>query len=66
VARRLLAPPAVRLASREGYERILTIVAEENERSVRLITHAGFTRVAGLDGDYALYRAAAPASEDSS
>jgi L-amino acid N-acyltransferase YncA len=55
-----------RLASREGYERILTIVAEENEKSVRLITRAGFTRVTQLDGDYALYQAAAPAPEDAS
>ena len=52
------------LASREGYERILTIVAEENEKSVRLIIRAGFTRATLLDGDYALYQAAAPASED--
>jgi hypothetical protein len=29
-----------RLASREGYERVLAIASEQNERSVRLITRA--------------------------
>ena len=55
-----------RLVTREGYERVLAIVAEQNEKSVRLITRAGFTRVTLLDGDYALYQAAAPATEDAS
>ena len=55
-----------RLAGREGYGRVIAIVAEQNERSVRLITRAGFTRVTQLDGDYALYQADLPAPEDAS
>ena len=55
-----------RLVTREGYERVLAIVAEQNEKSVRLITRAGFTSVTLLDGDYALYQAAVPATEDAS
>jgi GNAT superfamily N-acetyltransferase len=53
-----------RLASREGYRRVLAIASEQNEKSVRLITRAGFTRVTPLDGDYVLYQAAVPATED--
>ena len=56
----------VRFAAREGYERIVGIAAEQNTKSVRLITGAGFTRVTQLDGDYALYRAVLPAIEDPS
>ena len=56
----------VRLVGGKGYERILAIVAEENEKSVRLITRAGFTRVTLLDGDYSLYQAAVSATEDAS
>jgi L-amino acid N-acyltransferase YncA len=48
------------LASRQGYERMLAIVAKKNEKSVRLITRAGFTHVTLLDGDYALYQATVP------
>jgi RimJ/RimL family protein N-acetyltransferase len=36
---------------------MLAMAAEQNEKSVRLITRAGFVRVARLDGDYALYHA---------
>jgi ribosomal protein S18 acetylase RimI-like enzyme len=51
------------LAARDGYERILAIAAEQNEKSVRLITRAGFSPVTRLDGDYTLYQAALPKTE---
>lgn len=46
-----------RLAAREGYERIVAMAADQNKRSVRLITRAGFVEVTRVDGDYALYTA---------
>lgn len=52
-----------RLAVRDGYERILAIAAEQNEKSVRLLTRAGFSPVTRLDGDYTLYQAALPKTE---
>ncbi len=45
------------LAAQDGYQRILAIAAEQNKKSVRLITRAGFSPVARLDGDYSLYQA---------
>jgi len=51
------------LAAREGYERIVAMAAEQNTKSVRLITRAGFSRVAPLDGDYVLYQAVLPVVE---
>ena len=45
------------LAAREGYERIVAMAADQNEKSVRLITRAGFVPVKRLDGDYTLYQA---------
>jgi hypothetical protein len=48
----------IRFAGREGYEQILAVAAEQNTKSVRLITLAGFARLTLLDGDYALYQAA--------
>jgi hypothetical protein len=47
-------------AAREGYERILAMAAEQNTKSVRLITRAGFLRVSELDGDYVLYQTTLP------
>jgi hypothetical protein len=47
----------LRFAAREGYQRILAMAAEQNTKSVRLITGAGFIRVTQLDGDYILYQA---------
>lgn len=45
----------IRLAAREGYERIVTMAADQNKKSVRLITRAGFVKAMRVDGDYALY-----------
>jgi hypothetical protein len=56
----------VRFAAREGYERVIAIAADQNKKSVRLITRAGFARVTQLDGDYALYQAVLPALETQS
>jgi len=56
----------VRFAGREGYERIIAIAADQNKKSVRLITRAGFARVTQLDGDYVLYQAVLPVLEDAS
>lgn len=53
----------VRFAAREGYARAIAIAADQNKKSVRLITRAGFARVTELDGDYALYQAVLPALE---
>jgi hypothetical protein len=50
----------VGLATRHGYERIIAMAAQQNARSVRLITRAGFAPVTRLDGDYTLYQAALP------
>jgi RimJ/RimL family protein N-acetyltransferase len=50
----------VRFAAREDYQRIVAIAAEQNTKSVRLITRAGFARVTQLDGDYVLYQATLP------
>ncbi|MGH2834158.1 MAG: hypothetical protein ACRDK2_15410 [Solirubrobacteraceae bacterium] len=47
-------------AAGEGYERILAMAAEQNTKSVRLITRAGFVRVTGLNGDYVLYQISLP------
>jgi hypothetical protein len=47
----------LRFAIRESYQRIIAMAAEQNTKSVRLITGAGFTRVTKLDGDYILYQA---------
>ncbi len=49
--------------AQDGYERIIAIVAEQNEKSIRLITRSGFSAVARLDSDYTLYQAALPAPE---
>ncbi len=46
-----------RFAAREGYERIVAMAANQNEKSVRLITRAGFVATRKLDGDYTLYAA---------
>ncbi len=56
----------LRFAAREGYQRILAMAAEQNTKSVRLITRAGFTSVTQLDGDYVLYQAALPSIDDAS
>ncbi len=56
----------LRFAAREGYRRIIAMAAEQNTKSVRLITRAGFVRVTQLDGDYVLYQAALPAIKDAS
>jgi hypothetical protein len=53
----------VRLATRESYERIVAIATEQNTKSVRLVTRAGFARVTQLDGDYTLYHAVLPVIE---
>ncbi len=52
------------LAAQDGYERILAIAAEQNKKSVRLITRAGFSPVTRLDGDYTLYQATLPETEN--
>jgi hypothetical protein len=52
------------LAARDGYRRILAMAAEQNTKSVRLITRAGFTRVTELGGDYILYQATLPTIDD--
>lgn len=49
-----------RYAAAEGYERVVAMVADANERSLRLIEHAGFTRLTAADHDYSLYQAALP------
>jgi L-amino acid N-acyltransferase YncA len=49
-----------RLAAHDGYKRILAMAAEQNQKSVRLITRAGFSLVTRLDGDYTLYQATLP------
>ncbi len=49
-------------AAQDGYERMIAIVAEQNEKSIRLITGSGFSAVARLDSDYTLYQAALPES----
>lgn len=54
------------LAAREGYERIVAMAAEQNTKSVRLITRAGFVKATRVDGDYVLFRAVLPAIEDPS
>lgn len=56
----------VRFAAREGYERIIAIAANQNKKSLRLITRAGLARVTELDGDYVLYQAVLPTLEDAS
>ncbi len=47
-------------AAQDGYERMIAIVAEQNEKSIRLITGSGFSAVTQLDSDYTLYQAALP------
>jgi GNAT superfamily N-acetyltransferase len=54
----------LRFAARDGYQRMLAMAAEQNTKSLRLITRARFVRVTQLDGDYILYQAALPAIED--
>lgn len=56
----------LRFAAREGYQRILAMAAEQNTKSVRLITRAGFSRVTQLHGDYVLCQAALPSIDDAS
>jgi hypothetical protein len=54
------------LAAQDGYERILAIAAEQNKKSIRLITQSGFSPVTPLDGDYTLYQAALPEQSQNS
>jgi len=56
----------LRFAARERYRRIIAMAAEQNTKSVRLITRAGFVRVTQLDGDYILYQATLPTIDNAS
>jgi hypothetical protein len=47
----------VRLAAREGYKQIVAMAADQNEKSVRLMSRAGFVKATRVDGDYTLYAA---------
>lgn len=53
-----------RYAAAEGYDRAVAMIADENERSLRLIEDAGFTRLDAVDHDYSLYQAALPSGTD--
>lgn len=56
---------SIHVATQEGYERIVAMAADQNDKSVRLITRAGFVKVTRIDGDYTLYSASleAPAHQ---
>ena len=56
----------LRFAAREGYQRILAMAAEQNTKSVRLVTRVGFVPITHLDGNYVLYQAALPTIEEAS
>jgi GNAT superfamily N-acetyltransferase len=51
---------ATRHTAREGYKRIVTMVAAQHAKSIRLITGAGYLVITEIDRDYRLYGATCP------